>query len=192
MQSVLRTIDFAIRKHNGQIRSGTDFPYIIHPVDVALILCEHGETSHRLIAAAVLHDTLEDTTATYDELEARFGELVAKLVLEVTDDQSLTKKEQREALLRKIPNMSADACLLKMADGISNVRSVSLDCPADWSRSLKLAYVKTCEKVGKACAARWIELRGWEFATHAGHALAHTHAQAVADAKERLKKENYG
>lgn len=180
---LLSAIDFATRAHNGQMRSGTNWPYIVHPIEVAWILSAHWSNAPvELLQAGVLHDVLEDTPTKYGDIASSFGSLVAGIVQEVTDDQALTKKEQRAALLLKIPTMSDLAKLVKLADGISNVRATNRHCPEGWSRSLKLAYVKTCEKVSMACRDEGMPV---------SFNLASTFDVEVQAARKRLKKENY-
>jgi len=142
---ILRAIEFATRKHHGQVRSGTGLPYIVHPLEVARLLVEHGVEDTVTVVAGILHDTVEDTGATHEELVEVFGEDVANVVAEVTDDPALSKKEQRETVIAKAPTMSLRAKLVKLADSTSNIMGLNLECPdpAVWSNSLKHAYVKT-------------------------------------------------
>lgn len=153
-------IKFAIIAHHGQMRSGTSVPYITHPLEVAEIIDinltlpygEYGEISNPgLLNAAILHDVIEDTDVTFDDINNKFGKHVAELVLEVSDDPKLTKKEQRKALKKKIPHLSLAARAIKIADAISNVKDTDFYRPANWNRSLKLAFAKTCNKVVNEC-----------------------------------------
>src|SRR3954468_20632459 len=87
---VLHALAFATEKHRGQVRKDADAtPYIQHPIALASLLWEVGIQDAEVLAAAILHDTIEDTPTTHDELEKEFGREVADLVAEVTDDKRL-------------------------------------------------------------------------------------------------------
>ena len=173
--SILYAIEFATRKHHGQMRSGTDFPYIVHPLDVARLLVEHGVDDTVTIQAAILHDVIEDTDATYEELVGKFGADVADVVMEVSDDPTLSKKEAREKVIAEAPTMSLRARLVKLADSTSNVSATDLECPADWSNPLKHAYIKTSVRVTEGT-------RG------ANAALADRFDREVEEARARIPK----
>lgn len=140
-------VEYATLMHQGQRRSGTDRPYITHPVEVMRILAREGVTDTATLAAAVLHDVVEDTAATLDDVRERFGAEVAAVVGEVTDDPALSKKENRERKIHGAPTMSWRAKLVKIADAISNVQDTNASCPEGWNTSLKKAYLKTCARV---------------------------------------------
>ena len=108
-------------------------PYINHPLDVADILCSIGGiTDIRVLVAAVLHDTLEDTDTTPEELKLLFGEDVAKLVQEVSDDKSLPQPVRRQQQIEHAPQLSLGAKLIKIADKTSNVKDLVGEPPAEW------------------------------------------------------------
>lgn len=156
---VLAAAQYAAIMHHGQMRTGvarepsfassSEQPYIVHPLEVARQISKHGYAhgNSALMQAAILHDVIEDTPATYEDIESRFGKKVADIVLEVSDDPALSKKEQREYLFAHAHEKSWNARILKLADGIANMNDTNTRSPADWSRSLKLAYIKTCTKV---------------------------------------------
>jgi GTP diphosphokinase / guanosine-3',5'-bis(diphosphate) 3'-diphosphatase len=134
-QVFLGALAFAAHKHRDQRRKGTAAqPYINHPIAVALVLAgEGGIGDTEILMAAVLHDTIEDTETTAEELLAAFGERVTAIVLEVTDDKSL-RKEQRKALqVEHAAGRSLAARLVKLADKICNVRDIASDPPGNWS-----------------------------------------------------------
>ena len=118
-------ISFAEKKHEGQVRKITKVPYINHPMNVANILITLKENDD-MIKAAYLHDTIEDTNTTYEELKKKFGKIVAKLVRELTSD-SLKIKELGKAayLANKMNTMSNDAFTVKLADRLDNVIDLS-------------------------------------------------------------------
>ncbi len=130
---------FAARAHDGQKRKSTDVPYIVHPVGVMLVLVECGETDSELLAAALLHDTVEDTGVTLAELREKFGERIAFIVEGCSEpdkgDTWENRKHHTIAFLRTAPR---DVALVSAADKLHNVRSMIADHAAQgdrlWSR----------------------------------------------------------
>ena len=94
---VIRAVEFAAKKHRMQRRKDTDAsPYINHPIALMHVLCIDGSiTDPEILAAAALHDTIEDTETTGEELEREFGSAIASIVSEMTDDKSLPKMERK-------------------------------------------------------------------------------------------------
>jgi len=113
---------FATGKHYQQIRKATGLPYIVHPLEVMTILQTSGIIDEEVLAAAVLHDTVEDTDTTIQDLEKLFGARVASLVEEVTDDKSLPPDEIKRAQLLHAPHLTEGAKLIKTADKLANVQ----------------------------------------------------------------------
>ncbi|MGQ4273220.1 HD domain-containing protein [Terrihabitans sp. B22-R8] len=151
IQLVSRAADLAARRHVGDRRKGrAQEPYINHLAEVAALLADHGADAD-LVAAGWLHDTIEDTETTRDELEKEFGANVASLVAEATDDKSLLKAEQRQKQIENAPHKSAAGKALKIADKISNVRSLMASPPDNWERDRLLDYVSFAEKVVAGC-----------------------------------------
>jgi guanosine-3',5'-bis(diphosphate) 3'-pyrophosphohydrolase len=159
---LLRALAFAADKHRFQTRKGeTKNPYINHPINVALTLAEVGnETNIQLLTAAVLHDTIEDTETTPEEIESQFGKEVLDLVLEVTDDKSLPKEERKKLQVLHASTKSALAKKLKLADKICNVYDI-IHHPPGWPLERKLQYLKWAEDVltGLAGANEKLEIR---------------------------------
>jgi len=147
--TVTRAADFAARAHVAQHRKGlAEEPYVNHLTEVAALLAEAtGGSDAGLLAAAYLHDTLEDTATLYEDIVARFGEDVAKLVAEVTDDKSLPKAERKRLQVEKVTQKSARAQLLKIADKTSNVRALVTSPPAGWSKARLMEYIDWAEAV---------------------------------------------
>ncbi|HXW23337.1 MAG TPA: HD domain-containing protein, partial [Xanthobacteraceae bacterium] len=114
---IVAAADFAARRHAGQRRKGVaGEPYVNHLLEVAALLAEAtGGRDAELVAAALLHDTLEDTATEYEELAALFGRDIAALVAEVTDDKSLPKAERKRRQIESAPAASERAKLLKIA-----------------------------------------------------------------------------
>ncbi len=142
-------LDFAAHKHTDHRRKGVrGEPYVNHLVEVARLVAEAtGGEDPLAIAAAVLHDTLEDTDATREELEECFGAEIASIVAEVTDDKRLTKKERKQHQVDAAPHASHRAQLVKLADKISNLRSMQTSPPADWTLERKIEYFKWAASV---------------------------------------------
>jgi guanosine-3',5'-bis(diphosphate) 3'-pyrophosphohydrolase len=139
---ILRAAAFAADRHRDQRRKGVDeSPYINHPFAVASALCdEGGVTDVELLAAALLHDTIEDTATTREELRRAFGARVAGIVAEVTDDKSLSKAERKRLQLDGASLVSKDAQQLKIADKLCNLREILSSPPADWPLFRKRQY----------------------------------------------------
>jgi len=150
---VMRAVDFAARKHRQQRRKGADAePYINHPVEVALLVAEATEGEDLpAILGALLHDTIEDTQTSYAELEREFGEQVAKLVAEVTDDKRLPKAERKRLQVANAPHKSAAAKLIKIADKTSNLRSILESPPVHWDARRRREYFEWAMQVVAGC-----------------------------------------
>lgn len=147
--AIVKAAQFAAEKHKNQRRKDADAsPYINHPLALANVLAtESGIDNPEVICAALLHDTIEDTNTTADELSALFGSKVASIVLEVTDDKSLDKAVRKEEQVRHAPHISAEAKLVKLADKICNLRDILASPPADWSADRKRAYFDWAARV---------------------------------------------
>jgi (p)ppGpp synthase/HD superfamily hydrolase len=150
---LLSAIEFASRKHSTQRRKNVDAsPYINHPIAVTHMLAETGRiTDVVTLMGAVLHDTIEDTETTPDELEEQFGRTVREIVEEMTDDKKLDKDLRKQLQIDHAPHQSARAKAIKLADKIANVADVT-DCPpANWSRGRRIEYLDWTEKVVAGC-----------------------------------------
>lgn len=147
-----KAMEFAAAAHNGQHRRASGnrrktIPYLVHPLEVAEIAREYTATwqtvdRETMIAAAYLHDVVEDCGVTGDTLDFEFGSDVAELVMEVTDPPGVHGKAAKEAFLAKIPNLSWKACVLKSCDRISNLRGCLRD-PGVFKPSSSLAYARS-------------------------------------------------
>lgn len=145
----IRAVAFAAEKHRNQRRKDADAsPYINHPIALANVLAnEGGVVDATVLSAAVLHDTIEDTKTTAEELRQLFGDKVTAIVLEVTDDKSLDKEVRKEEQVRHAPHISTEAKLVKLADKICNLRDILASPPADWSAERKQAYFEWAARV---------------------------------------------
>jgi GTP diphosphokinase / guanosine-3',5'-bis(diphosphate) 3'-diphosphatase len=138
---LLRAAAFAAHKHRDQRRKGVAAtPYINHPIAVANVLAnEAGITDPVVLAAALLHDTIEDTETSPAELVAAFGPAIGAVVAEVTDDKRLLKAERKRLQIEHAAHISYEAKLVKMADKICNVRDL-VTAPPDWPIDRKHEY----------------------------------------------------
>jgi (p)ppGpp synthase/HD superfamily hydrolase len=129
MNLIHEAIIFATRKHAGQVRKGTDIPYISHPMEVMQILTEN-DLPENVIVAGILHDTLEDTDTAPAEILERFGEDILKIVSAESEDKSKPWKERKQATIDHLAAASLDARLVCCADKLSNLRSMAADLEA--------------------------------------------------------------
>jgi (p)ppGpp synthase/HD superfamily hydrolase len=140
---VTKAACFAARTHTGQSRKGAaKEPYVNHLAEVAAFVAEAtGGRDANLVVAAWLHDAVEDQGVMREEIASMFGEDVAGLVAEVTDDKSLPKHVRKRLQVETVAGKSARARLLKLADKTSNVTAVVESPPADWPEERLKAYV---------------------------------------------------
>ena len=150
---ILKAAHFSAQKHSKQRRKDVDAsPYINHPISVALEIVQTGGVDDpEILAAALLHDTIEDTETTPEELEGQFGKQVCKYVLEVTDDKSLPKDERKKKQIEHAKELSKGAALIKLGDKISNVTDVTNNPPATWNINRRKQYLDWAEKVVRNC-----------------------------------------
>jgi guanosine-3',5'-bis(diphosphate) 3'-pyrophosphohydrolase len=146
---ILHAAAFAADKHRNQRRKDEDVsPYINHPLALASLLAfECREKDQTLLIAALLHDTVEDTSTTFAEIEELFGKDVSAIVREVTDDKSRDKAERKRLQVEHGSKISRPAKLVKLADKISNLRDISSSPPADWSVQQKREYFDWAKQV---------------------------------------------
>jgi (p)ppGpp synthase/HD superfamily hydrolase len=150
---ISQAADFAAQRHVGIRRKGkAQEPYINHLAEVALLLADatNGEDA-TLVAAGWLHDTIEDTQTSREELEREFGVEVATIVAECTDDKSLPKAERKRRQIADAASKSDRARMLKIADKTSNVRSLLVSPPDDWERERLIDYLDWATKVVDQC-----------------------------------------
>jgi GTP diphosphokinase / guanosine-3',5'-bis(diphosphate) 3'-diphosphatase len=140
---------FAAGKHRDQRRKDAEAsPYINHPIALADVLAnEAGVRDVIVLMAALLHDTIEDTDTTAEELMTRFGTAVAVVVVQVTDDKSLPKAERKRQQVLHAASISDQAKLVKLADKICNLRDISASPPADWGIERKREYFDWANQV---------------------------------------------
>lgn len=141
-ERILEALEFAARRHAHETRKDPgQTPYIVHPIAVAhaLITIGHILDSDTLVAA-LLHDTVEDTPTTFEELRQLFGPKVESLVRELSDDKSLPKQERKRRQVLEAPEKSLEAAQIKLADKLCNLRDLAEDPPPNWSPQRVDAY----------------------------------------------------
>jgi len=127
-----RAIVFAVRAHAGTERRGKGFPYIVHPMEAVSIVATMT-SDQELLAAAALHDTVEDTDVTIDELRSEFGDRVATLVEEESDSfqEGVSEEEswhgRKQAAIDRLSKASREAKLVALGDKLSNMRAIARD-----------------------------------------------------------------
>lgn len=146
---LIQCVNFAAIKHRDQRRKDTvKTPYINHPIGVANILVTEGDVSNvNVLMAAILHDTVEDTETSFDEIEEHFGAEICKIVNEVTDDKSLPKQERKRLQIVHAATVSHEAKLVKLADKLYNLRDLCTCCPDGWTLERCDEYFKWAKQV---------------------------------------------
>ena len=161
---VIKALQFAAKKHKGQERKSSGLPYVTHPVITAYLLTKYKRSKRidELIAAAILHDTLEDTDTNFIELASEFTPFVASLVLQLTSDKEQIKLiGKNEYLKKKMLGMSSYGLLLKLVDRLSNI----MDNPTDNYKTDTINMIRFLEENAR---------------------LSGTHKAIIADIKENL------
>jgi guanosine-3',5'-bis(diphosphate) 3'-pyrophosphohydrolase len=150
---LLRAASFAADRHRDQRRKDARAtPYINHPLGVAAALADEGGVRDaRVLAAALLHDTLEDTETTPDELRVLFGDTITGIVQELSDDKALPKAERKRLQIEHAATASPSAKLVKLGDKICNLRDILADPPADWPLERRREYFDWAAKVVAGC-----------------------------------------
>ena len=151
LRRLTKALLFAAEAHRNQRRKGAaQEPYLNHLVEVFdLVVQTSDDTDTDLLIAAILHDVVEDTPTKYGDIAAKFGERVAHIVRENSDDMSLPKADRRRVRIARMPLKSKEARLVKMADVISNLRAIAVSPPAGWPAERKLGYLEGCRQLRK-------------------------------------------
>lgn len=126
MQMIRKAAVFAGKAHEGMLRKGSKIPYIYHPMEVALIVAQLTDDPE-VIAAAYLHDVLEDTSVTPEEIQAEFGKRVLSFVEAESEDKSLSWKERKANTVAHVKQASREVKILTLGDKLSNMRSTARD-----------------------------------------------------------------
>lgn len=142
-----KAITFATKAHHGTERRGKGFPYIIHPLE-AMAIVATMTSDPRLLAAAVLHDTIEDTEITYDDIKGEFGKRIADLVAKETDERLdhdgriLTWQERKKRDMDSLKNSTREIKIIALGDKLSNMRAIARDYKTAGDNLWKIFHVK--------------------------------------------------
>ncbi|KAG0726114.1 Guanosine-3',5'-bis(diphosphate) 3'-pyrophosphohydrolase MESH1 [Chionoecetes opilio] len=150
--AIVKCVNFSATKHRSQRRKDPEqTPYINHPIGVAYLLVEAGVEDVDTLQAALLHDTVEDTDTSHQELDDTFGPKVAGVVAEVTDDKSLHWRERKRLQIIHTPDVSHEAKLVKLADKLYNLRDLERCKPLGWTDTRVAEYFKWSAQVVAGC-----------------------------------------
>src|SRR4051794_12212180 len=172
---IARAWNFSAERHAKQKRKGdAEEPYVNHLAEVAELVATATEgRDANLVAAAVLHDTVEDTATLPSELASLFNPDVADLVAEVTDDKQLAKEERKRRQVELASTKTDRAKILKLADKTSNLRSLAKSPPSDWSEQRRRDYLDWASNVTRGLRGvnPWLEARFDEAAEQLARSL---------------------
>lgn len=150
---LVQAFSFATEKHSVQRRKGRDkSPYMNHPAEVAALVAEAtGGTDVNLIIAALLHDVVEDTGTSLQEIQEKFGDDVAQIVADVSDDKALPKARRKELQVEHAGHLHQRVQILKIADKIANLRTTISDPPDGWGLERRQEYFVWSKQVVDKC-----------------------------------------
>ncbi|KAL8283126.1 hypothetical protein RQP46_005904 [Phenoliferia psychrophenolica] len=150
--ALLHASTFAAAAHSTQVRKNVArTPYINHPLQVAFLISSSLPSESvpiEVLQAAILHDTVEDTAVTLDEIEKTFGARVRRIVDEVSDDKGKNKQERKQAQIDHAPHVSVDA---KLADKLANLTDLTTDVPVGWTTERVQEYFVWAKRVTDGC-----------------------------------------
>jgi guanosine-3',5'-bis(diphosphate) 3'-pyrophosphohydrolase len=173
---LLMAIAFAAEKHSKQRRKdAAASPYINHPIAVATALAVEGcVTDEAILLAACLHDTVEDTETTFEEIEQKFGTEVSNLVRNVTDDKSLEKAQRKQLQIEHAAKASDKVKQIKIADKLCNIRDITNSPPHDWSLQRRTKYINWSQEVVNVCRGVNLSLeQAFDAAIEEAHKVLH-------------------
>lgn len=152
LKTLVKAYDFAAFKHRNQKRKNAEqTPYINHPIGLSRILMDAGVTDVNVLIGAILHDTVEDTDTTLEEIEKEFGSYIRNLVASVTDDKSLPKAERKRLQVEHARKSPHQTKLIKMADKIHNLTDLTTCQPTWWTPQRVQGYFVWSKSVTDAC-----------------------------------------
>lgn len=145
----MKCLQYAAQKHSTQRRKDPQStPYVNHVINVSTILAVEAEVSDEaVLMAALLHDVVEDTDATFGDVENLFGTDVSSLVREVTDDKSLEKQQRKLLQIENAPKTTRRAKLIKLADKLDNLRDLQVNTPQGWTEERREEYFVWAKQV---------------------------------------------
>lgn len=148
MNYLIKALQFASIKHKTQVRKGTQEPYINHPIDLISILNLCNINDEITLCIALLHDTLEDTNTSFEELEKIFNKEIAKGVLLMSDNKTLPKSQRKKLQIEhNTKDLPTNVQMVKIADKISNIRNISKHPPKNWEIDRTISFVLWCKAV---------------------------------------------
>ena len=176
LTKIMKAVDAAARWHTHQRRKGVaQEPYVNHLIEVASLVTQATEGRELdVVIAALLHDAVEDQDATFEQIAREYGQKVAAIVKEVTDDKSLPKAERKRLQVESAGHKSREAKLIKLADKTSNLRAITNSPPPDWSAERRLEYVTWARDVVRQVrgVSVWLEQKFDEAANEAAESVA--------------------
>lgn len=142
-----KALSFATEKHKLQKRKFNGEPYVNHCIRVSNTVKEFSNQDE-LMVAAILHDTLEDTDTTYDELQREFGEQIAKIVLSLSNDkEELARLGKTQYLAEKINTLTSEELLIKLADRLDNLTDLRGDAwSKQYAEQTKYVFIEKLDK----------------------------------------------
>ena len=148
-RKIIFAVNFAAQKHQNQRRKNKEAtPYVNHPIEVANLLATVGEIDDEIVLiAALLHDTLEDTATTPEEIKNLFGSEVLSIVQELTDDKTLPKQQRKTMQIQLAPHRSSQAKQIKLADKTCNIISIIDTPPHTWDIARRREYLLWARQV---------------------------------------------
>jgi guanosine-3',5'-bis(diphosphate) 3'-pyrophosphohydrolase len=174
LTGVLDALFFAAKAHKDQRRKSSGEPYVNHLIEVAQLLASLADVQDQTtLQSAVLHDSVEDTVITGNELQERYGSEVLKLVLQLSDDKSQPKDVRKALTVDKIGSKDPRAQCIKIADLISNLRSL----PDDWPTERQKQYLD------------WAKAVRNNISVQVPHKLDAMFLQTIEDAGEKLQSD---
>lgn len=147
MNFLFKALQFAAIKHKNQIRKGTGEPYINHPIELLAILDSCGLKNEDVLCIAILHDVLEDTQTSINELSLLFNDNIVNGVIQMSDNKTLPKSERKLLQIQHSKDLPYKVQLVKIADKISNIRNISNNSPKDWDIERTISFVLWCKAV---------------------------------------------
>ncbi|MBR1564316.1 MAG: bifunctional (p)ppGpp synthetase/guanosine-3',5'-bis(diphosphate) 3'-pyrophosphohydrolase [Paludibacteraceae bacterium] len=142
-----KAIIFAVNAHHNTERRGKRFPYIVHPLEAVAIVATITN-DQQLLAAAALHDTIEDTSVTAEDIRQQFGERIAHIVAQETDNiipnlsEEQSWHQRKQAAITRLTNASLETKIVALADKLSNIRAIARDYDAQGDQLWQLFHVK--------------------------------------------------
>ena len=148
MNKFLKALRTASIAHKFQMRKDGHTPFINHPIQVAQLISSVGGIQDEVIlSAAILHDIIEDTPTTYDEVKNMFGFVIADIIVECSDNKDLPKAERKRLQVVEVNSKSFEAKIVKLADKIANMTDIIVNPPNDWDKERKLEYFYWAKEV---------------------------------------------